>query len=238
MPASQRDAEAPAVRVTERLDRAFAMARRLHAGDVRKATATPYLAHLLSVAGLVLEHGGDEDLAIAALLHDTAEDHGGWVRIEEIREAFGDHVADVVLACSDSLVEDASAKAPWWERKAAYLAHLGEQPYDVLVVSAADKLHNLRSMVADHRRQGEALWERFNPEAGRAGQLWYQHELVARIDGPAGAVGPLRDLVDELARTLDRLERLIVACPEAGTTGAALEHEWRTAPERAGVVAA
>ena len=210
------------------------MARRLHAADVRKATATPYLAHLLSVAGLVLEHGGDEDLAIAALLHDAAEDHGGWSAVEQIRAELGDRVADVVVACSDSLVEDPTAKAPWWERKTAYLERLSGEPYDVLVLSAADKLHNLRSMVADHRRQGEALWDRFNPEAGRAGQLWYQHELLTRLDVVAGGVGPLRDLVDELARTLDRLERLIVADPGAATTPEALAAEWRSAGARAG----
>lgn len=224
--------------MTERLDRAFALARRVHATDVRKATATPYVAHLLSVAALVLEHGGDEDLAVAALLHDAAEDHGGWPMVDQIRAGFGDRVADLVVACSDSLVEDADAKAPWWERKTAYLERLAGEPYDVLVVSAADKLHNLRSMVADHRRQGEALWERFNPEAGRAGQLWYQHELVAHLDAAAGAVGPLRDLVDELERTLARLERLIVACPEAEVTVEGLDREWRSAPVRAGVAAA
>ena len=238
MPTPHDHADPSGPLVTERLDLAFALARRLHAADVRKATATPYLAHLLSVAGLVLEHGGDEDLAIAALLHDTAEDHGGWPVIDQVRTAFGDRVADVVLACSDSLVEDATAKAPWWERKTAYLDRLPTEPYDVLLVSAADKLHNLRSMVADHRRQGEALWDRFNPEAGRAGQLWYQHELLHRLDGVAGAVGPLRDLVDDLARTLDRLEALVLASPEVELTAEALAHEWRAAPARAGVVAA
>lgn len=228
----------PVPLVSERMDRAFAMARRLHGAQLRKATATPYLAHLLSVAALVLEHGGDEDLAIAALLHDAAEDQGGAPVVAAIRAEFGDRVADVVLACSDSLAEDPTAKAPWWERKAAYLDRLGDEPTDVVLVSAADKLHNLRSMVADHRRQGEALWERFNPEAGRAGQLWYQHQLVERLGAVAGAVGPLRELVDELARTLARLERLVVASPEAGTTAEGLAHEWRTAPDRAGVAAA
>ena len=225
-------------RVTERMDRAFSLARRLHADDVRKATTTPYLAHLLSVCGLVLEHGGDEDLAIAALLHDTAEDHGGAPVIDHLRAEFGDRVADVVLACSDSLVEDPTAKAPWWERKTGYLARLGDEPTDVLVVSAADKLHNLRSMVADHRVQGEALWDRFNPDAGRAGQLWYQHRLVEVLDASAGEVGPLRELVDELVRTLDELEASILVQSEAVVTAESLTAEWRSAPARAGVVAA
>ncbi len=191
--------------LTDRFIDAVAMAHREHRADVRKGTTIPYVAHLMSVCALVLEHGGSEDQAIAAMLHDVAEDHGGQPMIDEIRLAFGSDVADIVVACSDSLIEDPKGKLAWWPRKVAYLDHLAaDAPGMALPVSVADKLHNARSILADYRTEGDALWERFNSHAGRAGSLWYYTQLVeiyaARIDDGAPAV-----MVDELRCTVDAI---------------------------------
>jgi (p)ppGpp synthase/HD superfamily hydrolase len=133
--------------LTDRFDRALLYATLVHGGQVRKGTSTPYVAHLLAVAATVLEYGGDVDLAIAALLHDAAEDQGGKGRLEDIRNRFGDRVARVVEACSDSLANTAKGegKAHWQVRKETYLAHLREVDEDILRVSLADKAHNARS---------------------------------------------------------------------------------------------
>lgn len=183
------------------------MARRVHCEDLRKGTTIPYLAHLLSVSALVLEHGGTEDQAIAALLHDAAEDHGGQQIVDEIRAEFGDGVADIVVACSDSLTVDPKAKAAWWPRKVAYLDHLADASDASLLVSAADNLHNARSILTDYRSYGDVLWDRFNKDAGRAGSLWYYTRLVeiytARLSGVPSAA-----LVEELRRTVDDFREL------------------------------
>lgn len=151
-------------------------AQRLHAGQGRKGTATPYLAHLFAVTALVLEDGGSEDEAIAALLHDGPEDVGGEATLADIRERFGDPVADIVAACSDTFE---TPKPPWHERKESYLAHLdapGMSP-GTLRVSLADKLHNARALLLDYRAEGEAVWERFKTRSA-ADQIWYYRTLV------------------------------------------------------------
>ncbi|MEZ5142938.1 MAG: HD domain-containing protein [Acidimicrobiales bacterium] len=185
-----------------RLTMAFDEARRLHADDVRKGTGVPYLAHLLAVSALVLEHGGDEDQAVAALLHDTAEDHGGEVQLAHIEATYGADVASIVRDLSDSLEEEGVAKAPWWTRKAVYLRHLADQATDrALLVSAADKLHNGAATLDDYRRDGDALWSRFNPDAGREGQRWYYRRLaeIFRDRGaPIGLVTRLEAVVVSL----------------------------------------
>lgn len=197
----------PRTVLTTRYAAALDYARVLHADDVRKGTNIPYLSHLMSVSALVLEHGGSEDQAIAALLHDAAEDHGGDKMLDALHAEFGAVVADIVRACSDSLVEDPSTKAPWIERKKAYLAHLADRrhtPDMVVLVSAADKLHNARAILADYRRYGEALWERFNPAARGAGSCWYYDRLAVvlceRLD-PLGSAAAA--LGSELRRTVD-----------------------------------
>lgn len=199
----------PMTELTDRYTRAVDLARTLHAGEPRKGTEIPYVAHPLAVSALVLEHGGTEDQAIAALLHDTAEDHGGQARVDQIRSDFGDAVADIVAACSDSLTEHADQKAPWWERKVAYLQHLASEPADVALVSAADKVHNARAILTDYRTLGDELWTRFNPNAGRAGALWYYSRLseilTDRLAGTSGA-----GLAAELARTVDAIITLAV----------------------------
>jgi (p)ppGpp synthase/HD superfamily hydrolase len=140
--------------LTDRFDRALLYATHVHGGQVRKGTWTPYVAHLLAVSATVLEYGGDEDLAIAALLHDSVEDQGGKARLDDVRNRFGDRVARVVAACSDSLADTAKGerKADWQKRKEAYIAHLDAADDDVLRVSLADKIHNARAILRDLRK--------------------------------------------------------------------------------------
>lgn len=156
-----------------RFAEAVGWAAELHATQVRKGTAIPYLAHVLAVAAIALEHGADEDVAIAAVLHDAIEDCGGARMREVIAARFGGRVAAIVEGCTDA---DVTPKPPWRARKEAYLGHLPEAATDVLLVSASDKLHNARSLLADHRTVGEDLWGRFS--GGREGTLWYYRSLV------------------------------------------------------------
>jgi (p)ppGpp synthase/HD superfamily hydrolase len=166
--------------LTDRFDRALLYATHVHGGQVRKGTSTPYVAHLLAVSATVLEYGGDEDLAIAALLHDSVEDQGGRARLEDVRNRFGARVARVVEACSDSLADTGAGerKAHWQERKDKYLAHLQIADEDILHVSLADKIHNARSILRDLRKPeiGEKIWSRFSQPKERT--LWYYESLA------------------------------------------------------------
>jgi (p)ppGpp synthase/HD superfamily hydrolase len=157
----------------DRFTDAFAYAVHLHARQARKSTRVSYLTHLMAVCSLVLEDGGDEDQAIAALLHDGPEDQGGQAVLYEIRRRFGDEVAGLVDGLTDTL---ATPKPRWLRRKRMYLERLEGESVAVLRVSLADKLHNLRSVAVDHEKSGEAIWERFN--AGREHQGWYYCELL------------------------------------------------------------
>lgn len=171
-------------KLSERFEDALAYAARLHRDQKRKGSETPYVAHLLGVASIAIEHGADENQAIAALLHDAVEDQGGLRRLEEIRGRFGNDVADMVSDCTDS--SDAE-KAPWQGRKEAYLASLADKPERSLQVSLADKTHNAGAIVADLAAHGQIVWDRFTGK--RDGTLWYYEALVdafrRRIDGPA-----------------------------------------------------
>lgn len=158
----------------DRFPDAFAYALHLHARQARKATAIPYMTHLMAVCSLVLEDGGDENQAIAALLHDGPEDQGGQFVLDEIRRRFGDEVAGLVDGLTDTLLDP---KPDWRPRKEAYLDRLEHEPISVLRVSLADKHHNLRSVAIDHAALGEHLWGRFN--AGREEQEWYFRALLA-----------------------------------------------------------
>jgi (p)ppGpp synthase/HD superfamily hydrolase len=182
-----------------RFERALLFATRKHAGQHRKGTAVPYVAHLLSVAGLVLEAGGDEDLAIAALLHDVVEDCGGAPMLGEIRRRFGKRVAHVVDGCTDS---DLDPKPPWLERKKAYLAHLRSADSDTRLVSAADKLYNVRSIVAAYREVGDRVWERFRGK--RDGTLWYYRALLDEFKRKKA-----NPLSEELERAVIQLESML-----------------------------
>lgn len=165
--------QGPAVKLGPRFHRAFIFAAEKHAGQTRKASTIPYIAHLMGVASLALEFGGDEDLAIAALLHDVVEDCGGAPILKEVRRGFGSRVAKIVDGCTDS---DVDPKPPWRERKEDYIRHLKHADADTRLVSAADKLNNVRSILSDHREVGEAIWARFN--GGREGTLWYYRALL------------------------------------------------------------
>ncbi|HVQ10113.1 MAG TPA: HD domain-containing protein [Allosphingosinicella sp.] len=178
--------------LTDRFDDALAYASRIHRDQRRKGTDIPYVSHLLAVASLTLEHGGDEDQAIAALLHDAAEDQGGAARLADIEARFGGGVAGIVADCTDSWVEP---KPPWRERKRAYVEALPGKPARSLLVSLADKTHNARAIVADLRRHGADLWPRFT--GGEEGTLWYYGALAAAF---AGALPG--HLADELGRAV------------------------------------
>lgn len=190
--------------LTERFDRALSLASELHRHQSRKTTQIPYVAHLLAVAAIALEHGATEDEAIAALLHDAVEDQGGAPTLARIREEFGDAVAAIVDACSDT---DVTPKPPWRERKLAYIAAVAHKSRSARLVSAADKLHNARSVVADYRTHGEALWSRFR--GGRATVGYYRALLDAFVCAErAEGASALSTLLAELERVVDELEAL------------------------------
>jgi (p)ppGpp synthase/HD superfamily hydrolase len=180
-----------------RFDEALKYALELHRTQERKGSRVPYFAHLMGTASVVLHFGGSEDEAIAALLHDAAEDQGGRETLETIREKFGDQVAHIVDGCTDTYEEP---KPAWRPRKEAYIARIATKSASVRHVSAADKLDNARAIVADLRVHGTKLWERFT---GGAQTLWYYRALVEAFQEAGG--GPL---VEELAAAVDEMERL------------------------------
>ena len=168
--------------LTRRFTEAIDYARQVHVG-LRKGTQVPYMAHLLGVASLVLGETGHvppitvtEDMVIAALLHDAVEDEGGLPRLDDIEAKFGPAVAKVVEGCSDSFEEDSSKKQEWEARKASYIERLRSEPLETLLVSAADKLYNVRAIVEDYRRIGPQVWSRF--KRGREPQLKYFDRLI------------------------------------------------------------
>jgi (p)ppGpp synthase/HD superfamily hydrolase len=183
--------------LTSRFDEAFRYAHEVHASQTRKGTNAPYLGHLMGVASIVLDDGGDEDQAIAALLHDAAEDHGGRPRLADIESRFGSAVARIVEDCTDSWT---SPKEPWLERKQAYIQHARELPVPSLRVSAADKVHNAYAILRDLRNMGEAVWERFT--AGPDDVLAYYESLVRAYREAGGG-----KLVDELERIVRGIQR-------------------------------
>ena len=180
-----------------KFDEAFLYAHDAHRNQRRKKTARPYISHLMGVASIVLQYGGDEDQAIAALLHDVVEDCGGAPKLKEIRSKFGERVARMVDGCTDS---DQTPKPPWRQRKESYLQRVQREEADVLLISAADKLYNVREILMDVRENGRAVWERFT--GGREGSLWYYRALAGAFRGRAPD-----PLVDELDRAVSELER-------------------------------
>jgi GTP pyrophosphokinase len=176
---------------------AFEYAFELHQNQLRKGTLTPYIAHLIGVASLVIESGGDEDQAIAALLHDAVEDQGGLDTLREIKDRFGARVAKIVEGCTDSFT---IPKPPWRERKEAYLAHLDQVDEDTRLVSLADKLYNVRSILVDLQWNGQSVWDRFT--GGREGSIWYYTQLADAFDRTINnpMAGEFRRQVDDLIR--------------------------------------
>lgn len=163
--------------LTHRFEDALIFAHRLHQCQLRKGTQIPYFAHLMSVSALVLEDGGDEDQAIAALFHDAVEDQGGLDTLESIQAQFGSRVAKLVEACSESW---SIPKPPWKQRKLTYLSHLKDAPVDELRIAIADKLHNARSIASDLDRCGVKTWEKFN--ASKEDVLWFYQQFVVQVE--------------------------------------------------------
>ena len=192
----------PRLVLTGRFTEAVEYARQLHT-EYRKGTGIPYMAHLIGVAALVMGEAGGrvpvtEDMVIAALLHDAVEDHGGLPRLHDIEERFGPNVARMVAALSDTFAEDHDKKEGWEERKKNYLARLRQEPDDVLLISAADKLYNAKAILDDFKEIGAAVFDRF--KRGKDQQLWYFDELlkVFRAHPPNRIVNDLESVVEEL----------------------------------------
>ena len=165
----------PSFLVDDRFTSAVDFAGKQHAFQTRKSTHIPYICHPLGVASLVIEAGGDEDQAIGALLHDIAEDCGGEYQLTRIEEMFGERIAAMVRGCSDSLTAEFDIKPAWEVRKEQHLAHLRNASDDVLLVTAADKVHNARSIVTDLQIEGDAVWDRFNAERHQI--IWYYNSV-------------------------------------------------------------
>jgi (p)ppGpp synthase/HD superfamily hydrolase len=182
--------------LTNRFNEALVFAAEIHSKQRRKGSSIPYIAHLLGVTALVLEEGGDEDQAIAALLHDAVEDQGGLSTLHLIREKFGERVAGIVDGCSDTYIEP---KPEWRSRKETYLKRLETASMDVLRVSLADKLHNSRSILRNLQKEGETIWNRFN--GAREGTLWYYQSALdvfrSRIESQN---------IDELSKILEEIK--------------------------------
>ncbi len=185
--------------LTERFSQAVVLALDLHQHQKRKGSDIPYASHLLRVAGMVLEYGGDEATAIAAMLHDAVEDQGGALTAARIAQQFGGQVARYVEEVSDT---DEDPKPPWQQRKDEYLAHLVHASPQARLISGCDKLDNLRSMIRAYRQVGPALWKRFH--GGREGSLWYHREVVRILQS-----SPHCPVAAELAEALDDFEKLI-----------------------------
>jgi GTP pyrophosphokinase len=193
--------------LTNRFDDALTFARYVHIAQSNKGTAIPYLAHVMGVASIVLDMEGSEDEAIAGLLHDTIEDGGGLSIEIAIRAQFGDEVARIVRACSDT---DEKPKPPWRQRKQDYLDSIAHKQRDELLVSLADKVHNSRRVLTDYRAIGEEIWPRF--KEGRDGQLWYYDELVKAFQARVDVLPlPAAYRVDELTRTVAELKGAVLS---------------------------
>jgi len=193
--------------LSSRFTEAVDYAQKIHTG-FRKGTRVPYLAHLLGVTAIVLGETGNlgipvtEDMAIAALLHDAVEDEGGMTRLRDIEVEFGRTVARIVEGCSDSFAAKGRKKAPWMARKQAYIDRLPQEPPDTLLVSAADKLYNARSILEDYRQIGPQVWKRFH--RGRDDQLWYFDTLLEIFTAKC----PKWRIIQELERTVSQLRKI------------------------------
>lgn len=187
--------------LTRRITTGFGLAYLVHGQQLRKKTGIPYMAHVMSVSALALEHGADEDVAIAALLHDSVEDSvDGAVTLALIQQEFGGRVARIVMACSDAVAVPGKAKPEWRERKERYLEHLdADADADVLLVSACDKVHNASSILADLRSEGDVVWQRFTVTDPRQ-QLWYYTSVVEILQRrlPGALTNQLAEIVSQI----------------------------------------
>ncbi len=190
--------------LSERFDEAFLFAHRLHARQYRKGSRIPYIGHLMAVSALVIDYGGDENQAIAALLHDAVEDQGGQATREQIRRRFGQTVARIVDDCTDT---DQTPKPPWRTRKEQFLERLTQHVADEsLLVIAADKLHNARTIVATLRVEGAATFDRFTGK--QDGTLWYYREVAERLE--QRRAGPI---VAELQAVVRQMHAMVDSAP-------------------------
>jgi len=200
--------KAKSSQISPRLFEALQLTFKLHGNDARKAGNIPYMAHLLSVCAMVQQDGGDEDEAIAALLHDALEDKPEFISRDKIIGLFGERVIKIINVSIDTPPDyHGGEKPPWRQRKEAYLAHIHLTDPALLRVTISDKVDNARSILADYERIGDKLWERFN--AGRDDQIWYYQSAVAAYDA-AGFQGPL----------LEELRRLVVEMASRTTSQA------------------
>jgi (p)ppGpp synthase/HD superfamily hydrolase len=186
--------------ITDRLSKALSLAIQAHEGDFRKGTSIPYISHPMGVASIILEFGGDEDQAIAGLLHDTIED-GGAKYIPLIEDLFGKRVLSLVEGCTDGIPNAIGEKTDWHERKRKYLLHLKEANDDVLLVSGADKLHNARAIVSDLKTIGQVVFERFRTK--KEGTLWYYSSLAEIFQSRKS---PLAKDINEAVKLMTNLE--------------------------------
>ncbi|MEZ6016685.1 MAG: HD domain-containing protein [Planctomycetota bacterium] len=192
--------------LTERFETALVYATKLHATQTRKGSGIPYVSHLLGVCSLVLEYGGDEDQAIAALLHDGPEDQGGAETLRDIEARFGARVARIVDGCTDGLPDDAGLREHWFARKQRYVQHLESADADIVLVSCSDKLYNARSVVGDQLHLGDATFERF--AAQKRGTLAYYGSIVETMRRHCAAGRLPTALFTALERTVEKLEEL------------------------------
>ena len=188
------------MKVTEKFEEALIYATRLHGDQTRKKTGIPFVGHILGVTAIALEYGADETEAISALLHDTVEDCGGAQRLRDIREKFGDDVARIVDGCTDTYD---TPKPPWLERKRAYIEHLKHSDSSTRLVSASDKLHNTRAILAELRRHDLEVFERFSGK--KDGTVWYYRTLVTAFRQHRDH----SDLIDELNRVVSEIEKFV-----------------------------
>lgn len=195
----------PFVPLSTRFDHALLFAAQVHRNQDRKRSGIPYVSHLLGVASIVLDYGGDEDLGIAALLHDAAEDHGGRAMLHTIEQMFGPRVAKVVDGCTDSYGDEdkPKPKPKWYPRKLRYLRRVRKEDAETRFVSAADKLYNTRAVLRDLRQSGESAFDRFS--APKAKVLWYYRSLVREFRA-GGVTHLLKPLLDDLDRAVTELE--------------------------------
>ena len=198
--------------LSTRFDHALLFAAQVHRNQDRKKSGIPYLSHLMGVAAIVLDYGGDEDMGIAALLHDAAEDHGGKAMLRAIEQMFGPRVARIVDGCTDSYGEEGKTKPKWYPRKLRYLRRVRKEDAETRLVSAADKLYNARAILRDVRQYGDPVFERFS--APKVKTLWYYRSLVQEFRA-AGVTHQLKPLLDELDRVVTELEHLsgLLAAP-------------------------
>ncbi len=218
MRSSQRQSVAkPFVPLTIRFDHALLFAAQVHRNQDRKKSGIPYLSHLLGVAAIVLDYGGDEDMGIAALLHDAAEDHGGRAMLRAIEQLFGARVAKIVDGCTDSYGDDEKKKPKWYPRKLRYLRRVRHENAETRFVSAADKLYNTRAILRDLRQAGDSAFDRFS--APKAKVLWYYRSLVReyRAGGVSHLLKPLLDDYDRAVTELEHLSGLLASPSRAAT---------------------